>query len=917
MYKIVVCLLLFNNLKAQQIPPDKLVRTGKLVNGFTYYIRHNEEPQKRVELYLVNKVGSVLEDEDQRGLAHFMEHMNFNGTTHFPKNELVDHLQKAGVRFGADLNAYTTFDETVYQLPVPAPMLSDGLRIMRDWAQEATLDSAEIEKERGIVLEEERLGKGASERMARQFYPMMLNHSHYADRLPIGLDDVLMHFKPATIRRFHHDWYRPDLQALIVVGDVDVTQTEKMIREQFSDLKNPVNERTRTPYTVPLTGHNQFLTVTDKEAASATIEILIKHKAPVLATTADYLSFIKRTLFTQLIAARRYAEVSQESQPAYANMNAGIQPLLGGLDMFYFDVTPKAGQFQDGFEQAWTIIERIRRDGFTAAELERAKVNYSRSMQTTLNEKDKTSSVKFVKEYQNLFLHNEAAPGIEWEEQFTRAHINAITLADINALIKEYIRFTDMDLLVMAPDKTNLPDSVAVNKWLKNVTAKSLSAYKEDSTHLSLLPVKPSSGKVVDKSYLSALNITRLTLSNGVTVILKPTDFKNDEIRFNGFSSGGTSVYDDKDFDAAAAAPGLMSRFGSGDLNPVQLSNVLNGKVLNVSANILQRTQNISGVAAPADLETALQLAYLQFTHPRKDSILFKSIISSSKNNLLNRNADPGNVFSDTIASILGSYSYRASPPSPERLDKITLQRAYDIYRERFSDASGFTFVFVGKFTPENITPLLEQYLGSLPSSYKKEQARDLGIHIPSGRIVKKVMKGQENKALVRMIFSSDYTYSPFNNLLLKALGDILQIRLTQDLRENEGEVYSPSVQVQFNKYPKSRYALVVAFGCAPENTEHLAERVEQIMQEMSANGPSAENVEKFKAAYSKNMELVLKDNSFWLTYLSGQYENKEDPMQVMNIETLLQKIDVASLRDATDVFFSDKNRILFELLPE
>jgi zinc protease len=895
------------------IPPDKDVRTGKLPNGFTYYIRHNEQPQKRAELYLVNKVGSVLEDEDQRGLAHFMEHMNFNGTTHFPKNELVNYLQKAGVSFGADLNAYTSFDETVYQLPIPAEMLPDGLRIMRDWAAEATLDSTEIEKERGIVLEEERLGKGAAERMSRQYYPLLLNHARYAERLPIGLDEVLMNFKPAVIRRFHHDWYRPDLQALIIVGDVDVDATEKMIKERFSDLKNPSSARVRPHYTVPLTHHNQFITVTDKETPTPTLEIIVKHTAPSLATDNDYLSLIKRNLFLRMLASRRYAEISQEQDPAYANMSAGIQPLLGGLDMFYFDVTPKTGRFKEGFAQAWRIIARIKQYGFTQQELDRAKADYSRSMLVSLNEKDKTPSVQFVKEYQQLFLHNEAAPGIVWEQGFTAAHIQAITLDDINGVIKEYIRDTDRDILVMAPAKDNLPDSVTVSSWLNNPGT--VTAYKEDSVQQQLLSVKPVAGHVTERSEVAALGITRLTLSNGVHIILKPTDFKNDEIRFNGFSAGGTSLYDDKDYDAAAAAPGLISRFGLGDLNPVQLNNVLNGKVLNVSANILQRSQVISGVAAPADLETALQLAYLQCTHPRKDSVLFRSIINSSKEALINRQADPGSVFSDTITSTLGNYSYRASS-SPERMDKIKLERAYDIYKERFADASGFTFVFVGKFAPDSIIPLLEQYLGALPSTYKKEQARDLGIHIPTGRITKKVFKGVENKALIRLVFSSDYNYSPLNNLLLKALGDILQIRLTQDLRESEGEVYSPSVQVQYNKYPKTRYALVVAFGCAPANADHLVERVQQIMQEMQANGPSADNIEKFKAAYVKNVELVLKDNSFWLGYLSGQYENNEDPLQVLDIPSLLEKVNNASLTEAADIFLGDKNMITFELLP-
>ncbi len=907
---------------AQLIPQDPAVRTGKLSNGFTYYIRRNTEPQKRVLMYLVNKVGSVLEDEDQRGLAHFMEHMNFNGTRNYPKNELVDYLQKAGVRFGADLNAYTSFDETVYELPIPTDdpkMISNGLKIMRDWAQDALLDSIEIEKERGVILEEERLGKGASDRMARKYYPIMLNHARYADRLPIGLDKVLINFKPAVIRRFHHDWYRPDLQALIVVGDVDVNQVEQIVKTSFSNLKNPTNERPRTYYTVALTGNNQFLTVTDKEAPSNTIEVLIKHKAPVVHTEADYLSLMKRSLFNRMLASRRYAEISKQATPAYVDMSASISGLLGGLDMFAFEVSIKNNQTQLAFKQAWEYIEKIKRYGFTQPEFDRAKQSYLRGMDASLKEIDKTNSSAFVSEYQNLFLHNEAAPGIAWEQAFVAKHINQITLNDITSLTDEYLTDINRDILIEAPEKekANLPDSAMVTGWITSISQDDLAPFKEDTTVRILMVNKPSPGKVVSKNVIPQLNITTLTLSNGVQVVLKPTDFKNDEIKYTAFSPGGTSLYSDADYDAASNAAGLMSRFGVGNLNPVQLTKTLNGKLVNSTANIGARSQIINGVAAPADLETALQLTYLQFTHPRKDSTLFTNIISGAKENLANRYANPATVFNDTISTVLGNYAYRSLPTSIERLNKITLQRAYDIYKERFADASGFTFVFVGNFTIDSITPLLEQYLGSLPSLHKNERARELGIHIPPGQLVKKVYKGTENKALLRLVYSGDYAFNPANNILLKALGDILQIKLLQHIREDEGEVYSPNVQTSYNKLPKNRYAIVVTFGCDPKNVDHLIEMVKKEMEAIRTNGPEADDVQKFKASYVKNVELALKDNGFWLSYLAGQYENGEDVLEALNTDKNLTQVTQANLKDAASNFLSGKNAISFELLPE
>ncbi len=907
---------------AKPIPLDPAVRTGKLPNGFTYYIRHNEEPAKRVQLYLVNKAGSILEDEDQRGLAHFMEHMNFNGTTHFPKNELVDYLQKAGVRFGADLNAYTSFDETVYQLPLPTEdpsLVANGLQIMRDWAQEATLDSVELEKERGVVLEEERLGKGAKDRMSRQYYPVLLNHARYAERIPIGLDSVLIHFKPAAIRRFHHDWYRPDLQALIVVGDIDAAAIEKMIRENFSSLKNPAAERPRTTYTVPLTGQEQFLTVTDKEAAATELEVLIKHKASPMKTDAVYLAAMKRSLFNSLLSERRYAELSREPNPSFVSASMGIQGLMGGLDMFAFAVTAKEGQLQRAFQQTWDVLEQVRRFGFTPSELDRAKQNYLRGMENAMKEKNKMSSASLVGEYQHHFLQGEAAPGIDWESTFVKEHIASITLEDITAVSNEYLKGIDRDILVTAPEKEkgSLPDAATVKTWIQVSAGKEMVAYKDEKASGTLLTDKLTPGKIVAAEKVDALNVTRLTLSNGVRVVLKPTDFKNNEISFKSFAPGGVSLYNDSDYEAAASASQMIGSFGVGDFNPVQLSKLLTGKSVRVGPYIGARSQGVTGATTTGDLETALQLVYLEYTHPRMDSVLYNNIISGSRSVLPNRYAEPGNVFSDTMAYVMGNYNYRASPPTLEKLNGITLQKVYTIYKERFADASGATFVFVGNFNTDSIRPLLERYLGALPSLHKNEQARNLGIHIPPGQMIKNVYAGKEDKAMVRLVFSGSYQYSPENNQYLHALGQVLQIKLLQHLREEESEVYSPSVQTAFNKYPENRYAVIVAFGCAPKNVDHLSVMVEREMDSLRMNGADPVDVEKYKASYKKSMELALKDNGYWLGYLSGQYENNDDVLQVLSADKTLDKVTSASLKEAAGLYLKGENRIRFALLPE
>jgi len=905
---------------SQTIPLDTAVHTGVLANGFTYYIRHNEEPKNRVDLYLVNKVGSLLEDEDQQGLAHFMEHMNFNGTTHFPKNELVDYLQKSGVRFGADLNAYTSFDETVYQLPIPTDnpsILQNGFQIMRDWAQNATLDSVEIQKERGVVLEEERLGRGASERMERIYFPVLLNQSRYSLRLPIGKTVILENFKPESIRRFYSDWYRPDLQALVVVGDIDPIQTEKLIKTLFSDLKKPANEKPRTKYSVPLTGLNQFLVVTDKEMPQTELQVLIKHRQEKLITEQNYIHAMQRQIFNQMVG-ERFAALSQIPNIPFIGAEAGISGFMGGLDAFSLDLSLKPGKYKEGFQAAWATIENIKRFGFNATELDRAKQAYLSGEENSLREKNKTNSEEFVGEYQRLFLSQEASPGIAWEYKFVKDHIAEITLEQINALVNEYIRDEDRDILILAADKdkSSLPDSSSVMVWINQVSAQKMTAYSDETNSRPLISQEFNPGKVVESKSNAKLGTTELKLSNGIKVILKPTDFKNDAIRFLAFSPGGTSLYSDADYQNASNAA-LIADFGVSDFNPVQLDKMLSGKILQVNPFISERSEGLEGFSTPKDLEIALQLVHLRFTSPRKDSSIFNNIINNSKDILSTRYSDPKNVFNDTVNSILGNYNVRRMPPSIENLNQLSLEKLYAIYRERFSDASGYTFFFTGNFRTDSIRPLLEKYLGSLPSLHKNETARDLGIHIPAGQLTKRVYKGSENRATVKMVFSGPYDFTPENNLTLQAIKEVMAIKITQHLREDESEVYSPNVQVNYHKYPDARYAFTVSFGCAPVNADHLMAGVEKEIATLRQNGPSLEDLNKFKAEYARVHELQLRQNESWIDYLSTQYENNEDPNQWLDFNNHLYKITTSSIQKAAIELLDGKNILRFALLPE
>lgn len=907
--------------KTEAIPLDPNIRIGRLPNGFTYYIRKNIEPKNRVQLYLATKAGSILENDDQQGLAHFMEHMGFNGTKNFPKNDLVNYLQKAGVRFGADLNAYTSFDETVYQLPIPSDdpeVLKNGIQIMRDWAQDATLDPAEIDKERGVVLEEKRLGKGAQQRMQDKYLPMLFNNSRYSDRLPIGTEEVLKNFTPETIRQFYTDWYRPDLQALIVVGDIDVAAMEQTIKAKFSDLKNPAKARPRTEYTIPLLNKNQFISVTDPEFPVTVAQIMIKHPESKLITKTDYRNSIIRSLFNQMLGAR-FAELSKQADPPFLQAGANISGFLAGLDMYNAFVVAKPGEMERGFKAVLTETERVQRFGFTQTELDRAKQSYLTRMESSFKEKDKTPSESLVNEYVRHFLEQEASPGIAYEYNLANSLTPAISLNDVNNLAKQYITDVNRDVIIMGPekDKDNLPNEAMVEQWIKTIKQGNVSAFVDQVSDKPLLGTKLSGGKVISEKKIPEIGITELKLSNGVKVILKPTDFKNDEISFSAFSPGGSSLYNDRDFQSVLYATAIIRNGGLGEFNSVQLPKLLSGKRVSVTPYISERSEGISGSTTPKDLETALQLTYLYFTQPRKDPETFKGLIAQQKGGLANRGNDPNSVFADSVAAILGNYNVRRTGPSVEKISQISLDRAFEIYRDRFADAGDFTFTFVGSFDPKEIQPLLEQYLGSLPSIKRNESAKDLGIQIPAGKIDKKVYKGREEKANVRLVFSGDYTYNEKHNNELDALAEVLSIKLIERLREDEGGVYGVGARTSYTKFPKNRYTFTISFACAPENVEKLISSTLDEINKIKQNGAKAVDIEKFIAEESRSTETQLKDNGFWLGYLSNQLQNGDDLKQVLTYLDSLKDINPEALKATAQHRLSGDNYIRMVLLPE
>ncbi|HVW94585.1 MAG TPA: insulinase family protein [Mucilaginibacter sp.] len=906
---------------SNSLPVDPDVIIGKLPNGLTYYVRRNTEPKNRAILFLVNKVGSVLENDDQQGLAHFTEHMAFNGTRDFPKNDMVNYLQKSGVKFGADLNAYTSFDETVYQLPLPTDSVAvfeKGFDILANWAAYVTFDPKEIDAERGVVLGEKLAnGKNAQERLSNQTYPVLLNNSRYAQRLPIGKEDVLKTFKPEAIKSFYHDWYRPDLQAVIAVGDFDPNRVVELIKRNFSSLQNPPNEKPRPNYTVPPTPGTVVKIATDKEFPYTLAEIIDKHPQTVVKNTADVMQSIRVQLFNQMLNDR-LSELTQKPLPPFVFGQSSYGPFIGRQDAFTTLVVSKSGGLETAIKAAVAETERVRQFGFTLTELERAKQNALTAIDNAYRERDKTNSATFVGEYQQNFITGNAIPGIAYEYNFYLNNISKITLDELNAMASKFVSDQNRVVIVEAPDneKDKLPDEKTILDWIGSA-GQNLKPYVDNTTDKPLLDSLPPAGKITDIKADSLIGTTTLTLSNGVKVILKPTKFKNDQVLINGYSFGGTSLASDDDYTSAELAGGIVGSSGISDFTQIQLNKMLSGKNLNVSPYISDVAQGITANVAPKDFETAMQLIYLYFTKPRKDADVWEGSISQTNALLANRSLNPGSVFQDTISATLNNHNFREMVVTPERLNKATLDKAFAFYKDRFSDASGFVFTFVGNFDVEVLKPYIETYLASLPSTNKKETYKNLHIVPQPGQITKTVNRGIGDKASVQIVFDGAYEYNEANNMQLDALEEVLQIRLLDRLRETDGGTYAPGVRAGYKKIPNSRYTMTISFTCAPADVDKLTADAMDEVNKLKQNGAAQADIDKFVAEDARTTQVQLKENIFWAGYLGATSQNQQDPDAILKHVSNLSNVTPQSTKEAANKYLSGDNLIKFILLPE
>lgn len=905
---------------------DSKVEIGKLSNGLTYYIRPNNKPEKRLELRLVVNAGSILENDNQKGLAHFVEHMAFNGSKHFKKNELISYLQSIGVQFGGDLNAYTSFDETVFILPIPTENKANvdkGFLVLEDWASGLSFDATEFEKERGVVLEEARLGKGASDRVRKKLLPKLFDGSRYAQRLPIGSEDIIKNASLDTIKAFYNDWYRPDLMAVVVVGDITSAEAKRLIEKHFGKLKNPRNARERTQYTVPVRTETDAIVITDKENTSSSVQIYgASFASKPTVTLEDFRTQLsKAIIFSSL--NQRLQEKAQQPNPPYINAGTGLAGFVHGYQMYQSNILLGANGSEPAIAAVIAETQRAQQFGFTQTELDRAKLNFMQSYEQQFNEREKTESSVFTQTYINHFLSQSPIMGAENELAYVKLLLPNINLAQINQLAAALIPGKAKTLVAMiAPEKTDyvLPNTTQLSAQVDKAYLQTVQAYREKALATQLIEKMPVPGKITRQSQQPKIGLSTIEFANGIKVLLKPSDFKNDQVLLSGFRDGGTSNYSVQDSLNATIAGSLSGISGLGVFTPTDLRKALAGKIASASVSLSETNDLASGQSNAHDIETMLQLLYLQFTSIRDDSALFEAFAGKVKPLLNQAGNDPNQAFNDFyLKQLFQNHPRAGSLPSKAQIDAMNFKRTYQINRERFGNANGFTFVLVGSFDVEKIKPLLAMYIGSLPvDASKPSHYVDNGMRALKGNTRVEFAKGSEPKSLAYVSYSGEMKYDIDESFKLYFLKEILQIKLTESLREKMSGVYSAGVSWEYNKTPYPSYFLKLKIPSAPENSAALVAAAKYEIALLRKNGPSAADFAKVKENYLSNLAIQLKENSYWLSQLDVFTQEGKDLASIPDYDkNQLSRLTPKGIQLAAKRYFNPENVFEAVLVPE
>jgi len=895
------------------VPLDPEIKTGKLENGMTYFIRHNKEPEKRASFYFIQNVGALLENDNQNGLAHFLEHMAFNGTFHFPGKGIISSLEKHGVAFGNNINAYTGQDETIYNLsdvPVDSPGLLDScLLAMYDWSHSISLDEKEIDAERPVITEEWRTRRDADFRMNKQYMPVLLKDSKYAIRDVIGDIEVIKNFSYNTLKQFYYNWYRPDLQAVAVVGDFDVNEMEKKIKSLFSQLKLIENPQPRPVFEVPAHKETLYVLATDKEASQSSVDVYILQKG---TDPADKnLSYLREQILIRLMNAMistRINDLLQKGNPPFVSGAVKYSEIVRGYDVLNIAAIAKPDQEDLALQSIYTEAERVRRSGFTKAESDRAKADLLTNYDNYFKQKDKISNDTYISNIQEYFLTREPSPSIDYEYDFVKNMLPSVTEEEISGLFKSMMAEENRVIVVMGPDDKNikhLSESEAKD-IIRRVQSSDIAAYQDIKLGISLINENLPGSKIIKTTGLKQFGAVEWTLANNAKVVFKKVDFEKDNVILSAFSLGGTSLYNTEMLPSAEMLPAVIGTYGIGDFDNVTLEKMLTGKKASAGINLGELTEGISGSSTPKDFETMMQLLYLRFEKPRFDKEAHNAIMTRYAAYLTNMQKDPSKIMQDSVSLFLTNYSPRTMIMSMDFLKLVDFEKIKKIYTERFKNAADFTFFIVGNISEDTVKPMVEKYIGSIKGYPGKENWIDRKVMPPKGRFVKDVqIPLAVPKATVFISHNTLLKYNSFNNVTLKVIQGILDIVFTEKVREEAGGTYGVSLNIGSQKFPVQEAQDLIMFDCDPAKTDKLKAIIYKELDKIITSGPSKENLDKAISNLLKNREESRLHNSYWSNALYSYCYTGIDVNDPKNYEEILKRLTINDIKKVAGMFFS------------
>lgn len=884
------------------LPYSNDVIYDSLSNGLKYYIKKNSKPENRAEIQLIVRAGSLQEKDSQLGLAHFLEHMAFNGTKNFPGNEVIKYMESTGMRFGSDINASTSWERTYYTLQVPTDnqkMFDDGFLVLKDWLTGITLDKEEIDKERTIIIEEWRLRtQNAQGRLQMKQFDLIFKGSDYV-KSPIGDTNVIMTAPRSEFVDYYNTYYQPDISAVIAVGDFDPKQVEAKIKEMFKGIPRPKKATDIGEHPLKFNGNAEVELISDPELQINLITAVVKRpKNQVTGTYGAYRNTLVVNLLNSMLG-QRYQEVALKGDAPFLQGVSSLTDFPGGISALYNVVALKADKMKEGYEAYLTELYRAKKHGFVASELERAKTEVMKNYESFQKEKDKTESRNFAAEFSRHFLENEGFPGIDHEVEIVNEFLPKITLEEINKLMSEIVTDKDLVMVHSGPNEENLIPKDELLSIFRSFEKKEIEPYVDKSAGLTLMKEKPAGGSFVEMDEDDTFDLTKYTLNNGVKVILKKTKFKNDEVMMLAYSSGGASLADVKNLNNASNAASIVNYSGIADMDLTSLQKVLTGKNVNVSPFIGNLTEGLRGSASPDDMEAMFQLIYLYFDQPRKDEESFKSFISSNLELVKQSKNNPESVFRDSLNYLLSNYHPRSKPTTEEDIKSIDLNKAYEFYMDRFADASDFTFVFVGNFEDSQINPLITTYLGALPNKGRKELWKDNGERMPTKKMNKSFKIGKDDNATVRMVMNGGYEFNPMNDLKLDAMSRVLSILLLEEIREKLGGVYGISAFNRTSKFPDENYQVYVAFGCEPARVKELTGAVEGVMKRLKNESLDAEYLKRATETMKSEFKKQTENNNFWVSNIYFYDFYQMDMNFINNYISEVDKLTMADVQNA------------------